>query len=155
MLAASPFTSEDQVSPFAAAQDDGKNSARLLVIGADFQDRNTVSDALETESCELVFQDSLGPLDEHLVTSAPFNAVLIDLSHPIESCFDMLASIRRERPQTEVIFLSRLADEALWIESIQRGAYDFLPKPLDRSELRRIVTNAIEKNRLDAFRLGA
>ena len=35
----------------------------------------------------------------------------------------------------------------MWIEFLQRGAYDYLAKPLDRKELRRIVTNALERHR--------
>jgi YesN/AraC family two-component response regulator len=45
-----------------------------------------------------------------------------------------------------VVFVSRFEDEALWIEAIQRGAYDYLSKPLDLSELKRILLHAAEKN---------
>ena len=37
------------------------------------------------------------------------------------------------KTQMEIIIVSRLAVE-LWSESIQRGAYDYLPKALDKAD---------------------
>ena len=76
----------------------------------------------------------------------PFDACMIALSRPVKTSFDLLSAIKRKCPLAEVIILSRLAEEDLWIESIQRGAYDFLPTPLDRKELQRIIANAVEKS---------
>jgi FixJ family two-component response regulator len=56
-----------------------------------------------------------------------------------------MSTIKERSPRTEVIFVSHLADVPLWIESIQRGAYDLLPKPLDQRELLRIVRGALKK----------
>ena len=35
-----------------------------------------------------------------------------------------------------------------WIESIQRGAYDYLSKPADKKELQRILENALERTKI-------
>lgn len=155
-----PSFSHEEVFPFntlrkgqmthcATVQHSRKPAANLLVIGADAEDRVTVSDAFQADAYEIVFCDSLDARDTRLLDDRSFDACIIELSHPVETCFDLLATIKRKCPLAEVIILSRLADEDLWIESIQRGAYDFLPKPLDRKELQRIVTNAVEKNRHD------
>ena len=141
--------SKGQMTHCATMKDRTKPTRNLLVIGADAEDRVTVTDVLEADAYEIVFCDSLDSEDAGLLDGKPFDACIIELSHPVEICFDLLATIKRKYPLSEVIILSRLADEDLWIESIQRGAYDFLPKPLDRKEIRRIVVNAIEKNRHD------
>lgn len=131
----------------ATVQHGRKSAASLLVVGADAEDRVTISETLGAVAYEVVFCDSVDPRELHRLNSRAFDACMIELSHPVERCFDLLASIKREYPLLEVVILSRLADEELWIESIQRGAYDFLLTPLDRKELQRIVTNAVEKNR--------
>ena len=41
-----------------------------------------------------------------------------------------------------VIVTSRLADERLWIEVLNRGGYDLLAKPLDGAEVRRVTDSA-------------
>jgi DNA-binding NtrC family response regulator len=121
---------------------------RLLAIAADAQDRAVLQDALEAEAYEIVFWDSLGRLEQSVLEQdTPFDAIVIELFSPVEIFFDLIPTIKARSPHTEVIFISRLADEDLWIESIQRGAYDLLPKPLDRNELQRIVTNALTRSR--------
>jgi DNA-binding NtrC family response regulator len=120
---------------------------RLLVVDSDKQIQRTVSDSLEGDSFEVVFEDSLEKLEQLLLANSSFNAVLIDFYRPVDKFFDFLSRIKEVCPKTEVIFTSWLKEEDLWIESIQRGAYDYLPKPLDRQELQRIVTNAVERNR--------
>jgi DNA-binding NtrC family response regulator len=41
-----------------------------------------------------------------------------------------------------LIVASRLADEHLWVEALNLGAYDVLAKPFDRTEARRILSGA-------------
>ncbi len=41
-----------------------------------------------------------------------------------------------------LIVTSRLADERLWAEALNLGAYDVLAKPFDRTEVARIVSTA-------------
>jgi DNA-binding NtrC family response regulator len=106
-----------------------------------------LQDALEGEAYEIVFWDSLGRLEKSVLEEGTFDVIVIELLNPVEIFFDLLSAIKARSPHTEVIFISRFADEDLWIESIQRGAYDLLPKPLDKKELQRIVTNALARSR--------
>ena len=54
----------------------------------------------------------------------------------------------------EVIFISPFDEETrwLWIEAIRRGAYEFLPKPLDLLELKCVLIQATEKHHPVKFR---
>jgi DNA-binding NtrC family response regulator len=48
-----------------------------------------------------------------------------------------------------VIFVSPFDDDETrwaWTETIRRGAYEFLPKPLDPLELNRVLVQATEKH---------
>ena len=40
------------------------------------------------------------------------------------------------------IVTSRLADERLWVEALNVGAYDVLVKPFDVAELKRVLNSA-------------
>jgi DNA-binding NtrC family response regulator len=120
---------------------------RVLVIDADLQVRKWLTETLKANACEVVYAESPQRLEKALLEDAPFGAILMDLYHPVEEIFDLIPIIKARDPKTEIIFVSRLAEVDLWIESIQRGAYDYLPKPLDQNELRRVVNNALEKGR--------
>jgi len=56
--------------------------------------------------------------------------------------------LKLSKPFEEVIFVAQFDDEMLrdWVEVIQRGAYEFLPKPLDREELKHHLVRATEKH---------
>ena len=58
------------------------------------------------------------------------------------SWVDMLAEARLLPTAPSLIVTSRLADDALWAEALNLGAYDVLAKPFDHSELVRSVTSA-------------
>jgi DNA-binding NtrC family response regulator len=75
------------------------------------------------------------------------DVAILNLSKPFDGAFRLLAEIQAKSAQTEVIFVAHFDDELLraWMEVIQRGAYEFLPKPLDREELKHHVVQAAEK----------
>jgi DNA-binding NtrC family response regulator len=76
------------------------------------------------------------------------DVVILNLRRPFEKAFRLLSEMRSEAPQAEVIFVAHFDDELLWawMEVIQRGAYEFLPKPLDCDELRLHLVHAVEKH---------
>jgi CheY-like chemotaxis protein len=125
----------------------GNRPRRILVVDADLQVRESLAETLKADSYEMVFEESPKRLEKVLFENAPFGAILMELCHPVEEIFDLIPLVKARCPGTEIIFVSRLAEVDLWIESIQRGAYDYLPKPLDRKELRRVLNNALEKAR--------
>ena len=55
---------------------------------------------------------------------------------------DMLDELRLLPGAPPLIVTSRLADERLWAEALNLGAYDVLAKPLERRELVRSVSLA-------------
>lgn len=118
---------------------------RLLIVDGDEEIRQTACEVVP--SCEFVFDEPVSALENYLRAHPHFEAIVINLRVPTEESFDLIATIKEACPHAEVIFVSRIADETLWIESIQRGAYDLMSAPIDRKEFRRIVTNALERNR--------
>jgi len=66
---------------------------------------------------------------------------------------DMLNHIRAVSNPPVLIVTSRLADDRLWAEALNLGAYDVLSKPFDRTELLRSVRLAWEHWRRVAAKL--
>jgi len=66
---------------------------------------------------------------------------------------DVLEQLRALRKPPELIVTSRVADERLWAEALNLGAYDVLAKPFDRQELTRTAHLAWLhwRNRADAL----
>ena len=78
------------------------------------------------------------------VAAAPPDVILLDLRLPDQSGLDVYQQIRRIDARIPVIFitLAKSADAA--IEAMKQGAYDYLFKPLDLHQVRRVVGEALE-----------
>jgi two-component system nitrogen regulation response regulator GlnG len=72
------------------------------------------------------------------------DVVLLDLRLPDQSGLEVYQQIRRVDARIPVIFvtMAKAADAA--IEAMKQGAYDYLFKPLDLHQLRRVVVEALE-----------
>jgi two-component system nitrogen regulation response regulator GlnG len=77
----------------------------------------------------------------------PPDVILLDLRLPDQSGLEVYQQIRQLDARIPVIFitLAKSADAA--IEAMKRGAYDYLFKPLDLHQLRRVVGEALEVTR--------
>jgi len=78
----------------------------------------------------------------------PVDVFVLKLERPFEQAFDLLSEIQMRAPQAQVIFVAQFDDEMLWawMDVIQRGAYEFLPKPLDAEGLKLHVVNAVKNH---------
>jgi two-component system nitrogen regulation response regulator GlnG len=78
------------------------------------------------------------------VRNQPPDVILLDLRLPDQSGLDVYQAIRSIDARIPVIFvtMAKTADTA--IEAMKQGAYDYLFKPLDLHQLRRVVGEAVE-----------
>src|ERR1700752_2346007 len=78
------------------------------------------------------------------VGAGPPDVILLDLRLPDQSGLEVYQLIREIDARIPVIFvtLAKSADAA--IEAMKQGAYDYLFKPLDLHQLRRVVGDALE-----------
>jgi two-component system nitrogen regulation response regulator GlnG len=78
------------------------------------------------------------------VGARPPDVILLDLRLPDQSGLEVYQHIRKIDARIPVIFvtMAKTADTA--IEAMKQGAYDYLFKPLDPQQLRRVVSEALE-----------
>jgi two-component system, NtrC family, response regulator AtoC len=77
-----------------------------------------------------------------------FDLILLDYKMPGLSGLDTLKQIRAAQVRTPVIIITAYGTTETAIETMKRGAYDYLLKPFDTEELKRIVADAVKVNRL-------
>ncbi|HEY2158048.1 MAG TPA: sigma 54-interacting transcriptional regulator, partial [Isosphaeraceae bacterium] len=78
------------------------------------------------------------------VGARPPDVILLDLGLPDLSGLEVYQEVRRLDARIPVIFvtIAKAADAA--IEAMKQGAYDYLFKPLEQNQLRRVVGEALE-----------
>lgn len=74
------------------------------------------------------------------------DAVVAGFRDPFEESFELLSQVKAHSTSSEVVFLSEFDDRTrwFWVEAIQRGAFEFLPKPIDLVDLRQVLLRAAE-----------
>ncbi len=81
-------------------------------------------------------------------TPSPFPVIVTDLKMPDGSGLDVLAAAKSRSPLTEVIVVTAHSSVDSAIEAVRGGAYDFVAKPFEPSELAARVGRALEKHAL-------
>ncbi|MVA97728.1 nitrogen regulation protein NR(I) [Nitratireductor sp. CAU 1489] len=77
------------------------------------------------------------------VSAGEGDLVITDVVMPDENAFDMLPRIKKARPQLPVIVMSAQNTFMTAIRASEKGAYEYLPKPFDLTELLAIVNRAL------------
>jgi DNA-binding NtrC family response regulator len=76
------------------------------------------------------------------------DAILLDLRLPDLSGLEVYQRLRQIDARIPVIFITATNDADSAIEAMKQGAFDYLFKPLDTQQLRRVVGQALELSRL-------
>jgi DNA-binding NtrC family response regulator len=83
-----------------------------------------------------------------LVSREPFDLILMDYKMPGMNGLDTLSEVRRLQVKTPIIVMTAYGTMDTAIEAMKLGAYDYILKPFDGSELQRVARDALEVNRL-------
>jgi two-component system, NtrC family, response regulator PilR len=92
------------------------------------------------------------------VRGGAFDIVISDIRMPGMDGMQLLEELKKIQPYLVVIMVTGFATIKSAVDAIQKGAYDYLPKPFTPDEVRVIIQRAVEKIRLesenDALRRG-
>lgn len=79
------------------------------------------------------------------------DVIVTDMNLPGMSGIDLVRSIRKQSPHTEIIVMTGAGSERTGIEAMRAGAYDYLKKSdIQPDELAILVEKAVEKSSLQA-----
>lgn len=115
---------------------------RLAAVEDDVALRDALADALASSTTEF---RGCGTVREALALLASWNpeVVLLDLTLPDGSAFDVLAAIRRRKPTPLVVAISGTATPPDAFRLAAAGARAYLAKPFTMAELRAAMERAL------------
>jgi len=83
------------------------------------------------------------------VKKKKYDLVLTDIRLGDITGLEVLKAVRKENSDTTVIMISAYSTTEIAVEAMNEGAYDFVPKPFDNTELRATIAKALELKTLD------
>lgn len=122
------------MTALALIVDDEPDIRELLEITLGRMKLRTVSAGTVSEACQL--------LQEH-----PVNLCLTDMQLPDGSGIDLVRHIQQTAAQVPVAVITAFGSMENAVESLKAGAFDYVSKPVQLEQLRRLVETALDLNK--------
>lgn len=121
--------------------------AKILVIDDEKAIRSTLKEILEFESHSVDLAED-GPTGIEMFGSGSYDIVLCDIKMPQMDGLEVLEKLQEQAADVPVVMISGHGNIDTAVESIKKGAYDFIEKPLDLNRLLITIRNATDKTTL-------
>ena len=121
--------------------------AVVLVIDNEEDHAQVVAEALERVGFRCCVATS-GTQGAKMLEESTFDVVITDLMMNDVGGLEILNKAKREQPEAAVILITGHGTIQSAVEAMQQGAFNYLLKPLDLSQLRAITARAAEGARL-------
>jgi DNA-binding NtrC family response regulator len=116
---------------------------RLLIVDDDAAIRDSLAEALGDASTEVVTAES-AERALTLVGGDGIDVVLTDVRMAGLDGVELLRLLRERAPDIDVVLMTAYDDMSTVVAAMRAGAVEFLVKPLDLHELRRVLTRVFE-----------
>lgn len=117
---------------------------KLLIIDDEVEFASTLCERLRLRGIDTTDVHSGTEGLKTLAEVAP-NIVILDLKMPDMNGIDVLARIKKHNPDIQVIMLTGHGSKAAGILAMEKGAIDYIMKPVDINELLEKINFAYEK----------
>ncbi|MEO8602280.1 MAG: sigma-54 dependent transcriptional regulator [bacterium] len=120
---------------------------RVLVIDDEKNIRATIGMCLEGFGCK-VTGAATAEAARAAVAAQAFDLAFLDLRLGDTNGMDLLPELQARRPQMAVVVITAYATIDTAVDAIRRGARDYLPKPFTPAQIRHVVEQVGEAQRL-------
>ena len=114
----------------------------ILVVDDDPEMARCIADALTAERCRCELAAN-GEAALAACRQYEFDAVVSDIRMAGMDGVELMTRLRRVQSDLPVILMTAEGSIAAAVEAVKRGAYQYITKPCDAGELRRIVDQAV------------
>ncbi|MBI4386459.1 MAG: response regulator, partial [Elusimicrobia bacterium] len=121
---------------------------RLLVIDDELGFRELMLHELGKRGYEVTVAADGEEAVQKARAAGDFEVVVSDLTMPRRNGLETLKELKAIDPKVEVIMVTGYGTIESAVESMKRGAYDFIAKPFNIDDLVRLIERALEKRRL-------
>jgi len=115
----------------------------VLVVDDDREMTAIIRKILVRENYEVMTAEN-GKEALALMHHKPAHVVIADLKMPECDGMHLIEVMRQEFPRTKVIMITAIGEMDDYLGAMNRGAFEFLSKPLNIDELKMLVTRAME-----------
>ena len=127
------------------------NKPHILVVDDELSMRELLEVMLSREGYEVSCAEN-GSEAISMVEKTDFDLLLCDIRLGDLTGLDVLRASKKQNRNAVVIMISAYATTETAVEAMNEGAYDYVPKPFDKDELRQTIANALHLKTLEEER---
>jgi two-component system nitrogen regulation response regulator NtrX len=120
---------------------------KILIVDDEKSIRRALREILEYEKYEIEEAED-GPSGFEKMKNETFDLVFCDIKMPKMDGLELLEKCQNEGLESPIVMISGHGNIETAVESIKKGAYDFIQKPLDLNRILVTVRNAMDKSNL-------
>ncbi len=124
-----------------------KTEGKILVVDDEKSMREILQIFLKNEGYSVSVADN-GQSAIEAVKKDIFDLIITDMKMPKVSGLDVLKSVKKITPDTVVVIITAFGTTESAVEAMKLGAYDYIQKPFQMDDIRLVVKNALEKQKL-------
>lgn len=126
--------------------------AKILLLEDDLSLQELISDYFTPRGyefvCHTTAENGLGEIIKAVSNDTPFDLVLTDFRLPNMDGIEVIGQIKKVAPELPIILMTAHSSLDLAVEAIQKGAYDFVVKPLQFPQLSITMERAVYFSKL-------
>jgi two-component system, NtrC family, response regulator AtoC len=127
--------------------------ARILIVDDDEVSCQLFAEVLERDGHE-AHQARSGEEALDRLRKESYDLLLVDVRMPGITGLEVTRTMRQEQPSLPVIVMTAFGSIETAVEAIHEGAYDYVSKPMNLEELKKIVSRALGQKKLQGQAAG-
>jgi two-component system response regulator PilR (NtrC family) len=124
-----------------------KIKGKILVVDDEKSMREILQIFLNNEGYSVSVADN-GQSATEAVKKDIFDLIITDMKMPKVGGLDLLKNVKKITPDTVVVIITAFGSTESAVEAMKLGAYDYIQKPFQMDDIRLVVKNSLEKQRL-------
>lgn len=124
-----------------------KTKGKILVVDDEKSMREILEIFLKNEGYNVSVADN-GERAIEAVKKDIYDLIITDMKMPKISGIDLLKSVKQITPDTVVVVFTAFGTTKSAVEAMKLGAYDYIQKPFQMDDIRLVVKNSLEKQKL-------
>jgi two-component system response regulator PilR (NtrC family) len=124
-----------------------KSKGRVLVVDDEKSMREILEIFLRNEDYDVsVAADGKSAVES--IRSDIFDLIISDMKMPKMGGLELLKNVKESSPDTVFVVMTAFGTTESAVEAMKLGAYDYIQKPFQMDDIRLVVKNALEKQKL-------
>jgi two-component system response regulator PilR (NtrC family) len=124
-----------------------KSKGRILVVDDEKSMREILDIFLKNEGFSVSVANN-GEAAIEATNKDIFDLIITDMKMPKMGGLELLKKVKENLPDTVVVIMTAFGTTESAVEAMKLGAYDYIQKPFQMDDIRLVVKNALEKQRL-------